>query len=52
MFTGIVTDLGEVRSVKPRADNLNRITIYHALSARRIDRRRLHRLQWRLHDGG
>ncbi len=28
MFTGIVTDLGEVRSVKPRADNLNRITIY------------------------
>ena len=28
MFTGIVTDLGEVRSVKPRADNLHRITIY------------------------
>ncbi len=28
MFTGIVTDLGEVRSVKPRADNLSRITIY------------------------
>jgi riboflavin synthase len=27
MFTGIVTDLGEVRSVKPRADNLHRITI-------------------------
>jgi riboflavin synthase len=28
MFTGIVTDLGEVRSVKPRADNLHRITVY------------------------
>jgi len=27
MFTGIVTDVGEVRSVKPRADNLSRITI-------------------------
>src|SRR6476620_10705502 len=28
MFTGIVTDLGEVRSVRPRADNLHRITIF------------------------
>jgi riboflavin synthase len=28
MFTGIVTDVGEVRSVKPRADNLHRLTIY------------------------
>ena len=28
MFTGIVTDLGEVRSVHPRANNLSRITIY------------------------
>jgi riboflavin synthase len=28
MFTGIVTDLGEIRSVKPRADNLHRITIF------------------------
>ena len=28
MFTGIVTDMGEVRSVKPRADNLHRITIF------------------------
>ena len=28
MFTGIVTDVGEVRSVKPRANNLHRITIY------------------------
>jgi len=28
MFTGIITDLGEVRSVKPRADNLHRITIF------------------------
>ena len=27
MFTGIVTDVGEVRSVNPRADNLHRITI-------------------------
>jgi riboflavin synthase len=27
MFTGIITDLGEVRSVKPRANNLHRITI-------------------------
>jgi len=28
MFTGIVTDLGEVRSVHPRANNLSRITFY------------------------
>jgi riboflavin synthase len=28
MFTGLVTDVGEIRSVKPRADNLHRITIY------------------------
>ena len=28
MFTGIVTDIGEVRSVKPRAKNLHRITIF------------------------
>lgn len=28
MFTGIVTDMGEVRSVKPQADNLHRITIF------------------------
>lgn len=28
MFTGIVTDLGEVRSVEPRAGNLQRVTIY------------------------
>jgi riboflavin synthase len=27
MFTGIVTDMGEVRSVEPRADNLHRVTI-------------------------
>jgi riboflavin synthase len=27
MFTGIVTNVGEVRSVKPRADNLHRITV-------------------------
>jgi riboflavin synthase len=27
MFTGIVTDIGEVRSVTPRADNLHHITI-------------------------
>ena len=28
MFTGIVTDVGEVRSVKQRAGNLRRITIF------------------------
>jgi len=28
MFTGIVTDIGDVRSVKPRANNLHRITLY------------------------
>jgi riboflavin synthase len=28
MFTGLVTDMGEIRSVKPRADNLHRITIF------------------------
>lgn len=28
MFTGIVTDLGEVRSVSPRAGNLHRVTIF------------------------
>src|SRR5476649_292583 len=28
MFTGIVTDIGEVRSVKPRANNLHRITMF------------------------
>jgi riboflavin synthase len=28
MFTGIITDVGEVRSVNPRADNLHRITIF------------------------
>ena len=27
MFTGIVTDVGEVRSVTPRADNLSRIVV-------------------------
>jgi riboflavin synthase len=28
MFTGIVSDIGEVRSVKPRAGNLHRMTIF------------------------
>jgi riboflavin synthase len=28
MFTGLVTDIGAIRSVKPHADNLHRITIY------------------------
>jgi riboflavin synthase len=32
MFTGIVTDLGEVRSVKAQADNLRRITIFSRYS--------------------
>ncbi|MGB7830130.1 MAG: riboflavin synthase, partial [Pseudolabrys sp.] len=27
MFAGIVTSIGEVRSVKPRAGNLHRLTI-------------------------
>jgi riboflavin synthase len=27
MFTGIVTDVGEVRSVTPRADNLSRLVV-------------------------
>jgi riboflavin synthase len=28
MFTGLVTDIGEVRSVKPSANNLSRITVF------------------------
>jgi riboflavin synthase len=28
VFTGIVTDLGEVRTVRPRADDLHRITVF------------------------
>lgn len=28
MFTGIVTDLGEVRTIEPRADNLRRLSIF------------------------
>lgn len=28
MFTGIVTDVGEVRSIETRADNLHRLTIF------------------------
>ena len=28
MFTGIVTDIGEIRSIEPRANNLNRMTIF------------------------
>jgi riboflavin synthase len=28
MFTGLVTDVGEIRSVKPSANNLSRITIF------------------------
>jgi riboflavin synthase len=27
MFTGLVSDVGEIRSVKPRANNLHRVTI-------------------------
>ena len=30
MFTGLVTDVGEIRSVKPSANNLSRITIFCA----------------------
>ncbi|MGA7310473.1 MAG: riboflavin synthase, partial [Pseudolabrys sp.] len=36
MFTGIVTDMGEVRSVKPRAGNLHRITIFCGYSRAEI----------------
>ena len=36
MFTGIVTDMGEVRSVKPRAGNLHRITIFCGYSRTEI----------------
>jgi riboflavin synthase len=36
MFTGIVTDMGEVRSVKPRAGNLHRITIFCRYSRNEI----------------
>ena len=28
MFTGIVTDMGEIRSIEPRANNLSRMTIF------------------------
>ncbi|MFN3658788.1 MAG: riboflavin synthase [Pseudolabrys sp.] len=28
MFTGIVTDIGDIRSVEPRANNLTRLTIF------------------------
>jgi riboflavin synthase len=37
MFTGIVTSIGEVRSVKPRADKLHRITIACDYSRADID---------------
>src|SRR5215470_3915691 len=37
MFTGVVTSIGEVRSVKPRADNLHRITITCDYSRADID---------------
>ena len=36
MFTGIVTDLGEVRSVEPRAGNLHRISIFCGYSRAEI----------------
>jgi len=36
MFTGIVTDIGEVRSVKPRAGNLHRMTIFCGYSRAEI----------------
>ncbi len=36
MFTGIVTNMGEVRSVKPRAGNLHRITIFCGYSRAEI----------------
>jgi len=36
MFTGIVTDMGEVRSVKPAAGNVRRITIFCGYSRAEI----------------
>jgi riboflavin synthase len=36
MFTGIITDMGEVRSVKPRAGNLYRVTIFCGYSRAEI----------------
>ena len=52
MFTGIVTDVGEMRSVKPRADNLHRITIFCSYPRADIDRGRVDCLFRRLPDGG
>jgi riboflavin synthase len=37
MFTGIVTDLGEIRSVTARANNLSRITIFCSYERAGID---------------
>ncbi|MFA6267191.1 MAG: riboflavin synthase [Pseudolabrys sp.] len=36
MFTGIVTDLGEIRSVDARANNLSRLTIFTAYPRREL----------------
>jgi riboflavin synthase len=36
MFTGIVTDLGEVRSVRARAGNLHRVTVFCGYSRSEI----------------
>jgi len=52
MFTGIVTDVGEVRSVKPRADNLHRITIACDYPRAELIEGAVDRLFRRLHDGG
>ena len=52
MFTGIVTDVGEVLAVEERAEGLRRLTIACAYDPRLDRDRRLDRLLRRLHDGG
>ena len=52
MFTGIVTDVGEVRSVTPRADNLHRITIATRYPRAGWSSWRLDRLLGRVPDRG
>jgi riboflavin synthase len=49
MFTGIITDMGEVLEVEQRGDLRARIGTGYDISRHR--HRRLHRLRWRLPDG-
>ncbi len=52
MFTGIVTDVGEVLGVEERAEGLRRLTIACAYDPRLDRDRRVDLLCRRLHDGG